>query len=171
MLNEKKLRKIEQEKTKSEIIVTRFISESGGWLASQSTKRDDFDGVDIVAINPKTNKQITIDVKNSNDKNRNSPNFLFTTVNGLGKPYTTKRTDYVAFLNRPESFGPHKVEIVFIEFNKLTEIIETNNKIKYLPSKEYKLGRYVLIPKYLVRNATPHHHFYEQYNVNTYTYE
>ena len=144
------LANVEHEKSTSEYIVMRSISASGKSYASQSTKKHDFDGVDIVVINKEDHTEYTIDVKNSRNENRNTTNFLFTVVNGLGKSYITKKTDYIAFLNRDTSLGPNTVEIVYVKFDIIKTIIEKHN-LKLYQSKTYKLGKYVLIPKYIAR--------------------
>ena len=147
---QEKIQKVQHEKWTSEIIVLKDICERGKCYASQSTQAHDFNGVDIVTIDKITKQEYTIDVKDSEDKNRNTRNFLFTTVNSVGKRYTKKQTDYIAFLNRDTSLGPDKVEIVYIKFTILHNLIETYHFKEY-QSHDYELGRYILIPKILVQ--------------------
>ena len=150
MTNKEIKLRVEHEKSTSELIVARCIGERGIAYCSPSTRENDFNGVDLIAINRKTHKEYTIDVKNSKDENRNTRNFLFTTVNGVGKSYTEKKTDYYAFLNRDISLGKDNVEIIMIAAARLKWLINKYKLTQY-QSKHNKLSKYVLIPKTLAK--------------------
>ena len=139
--------RVEQERNTSELIVERYLNEQG-YYTRHSTKEEDWLGYDICVLSPKQNKEIHIDVKNSETKNQNTNNFLYTTVNSIGEHYTSKKTDYVAYLNRP-SYLHNKVEIVFIEFYKLHTLL---SKYPERQSKKHKLGKYVLISKDVIKS-------------------
>ena len=157
---------VEHEKSTSESIVARCIGERGIAYCSPSTRENDFNGIDLIAINRKTLNKYTIDVKNSKDENRNTRNFLFTTVNGVGKSYTEKKTDFYAFLNRDTSLGKDNVEIIMIASSRLKWIIDTY-KLTHYQSKHNKLSKYVLIPKTLAKKYANDIMYWNNLNVNT----
>lgn len=105
-----------------------------GYTIVNSTKDEDFNGIDFKVINPKTNKLTLIDVKCSEEKNYWTSNFLFTIKSKYGKHYKEKQTEYVAFINVPT------YEIVIIDIERLSRIVD-----KAIPRKGN--GIYVLINK------------------------
>ena len=119
--------------TITEPIVKKSL-EAKGYIIDDSTRDEDFQGIDLKVTNPKTNKKTIIDVKCSEEKNWNTTNFLFTIKSNKGKHYKNKKTEYVAFINFPTD------EIVIVDIKKLSPLIDNT-----LPRKGN--GEYVLLNK------------------------
>lgn len=105
-----------------------------GYTIKDTTRDEDFNGIDIKVINPKTEKLTIIDAKCSEEKNWNTPNFLFTIKSNTGKYYKDKKTEYVAFINFPTN------KIVIVNIKKLSPLIDNTQ-----PRKGN--GEYVLLNK------------------------
>lgn len=122
--------------------IAKGVLEKHGYDITKSTPDEDFKGIDLKVYNKKTKKTTLIDVKCSKPENQGSKNFLYTTMTVDGRSYEDKLTEYVAFLNFPEN------ELVLIEFNEIKKLIKDCRQI---PSKHGGQGKYVLIPKNVVR--------------------
>lgn len=109
--------KVKYARDVTEPIVKKSL-EAKGYLIKESTRDEDFNGIDFTVINTKTHKETIIDAKCSEEKNWNTPNFLFTIKSNYGKYYKDKKTDYVAFINFPTN------EIIIIDINKLASLAD-----------------------------------------------
>ena len=117
----------------TEPIVKKSL-ETKGYTIKDTTRDEDFNGIDIKVINPKTEKLTIIDAKCSEEKNWNTSNFLFTIKSNKGKYYKDKKIEYVAFINFPTN------EIVIVDIKKLSPLIDNTQ-----PRKGD--GEYVLLNK------------------------
>ena len=135
----------------TEIIAKKFF-ELKGYTVKQSSRNEDFQGIDLKVYSEKEDKDIYIDVKCSIDKNQKTKNFLYTTSSVNGKLYTRKKTDYVAFIDLPTN------SITLLSFDNLKVLIDkTEDKL----SRDGGKGVYHLLPKSDVRELG------DTYDLNT----
>ena len=143
--------RVDNARNNTEIIVKKFF-ELKGYKVNQSTKNEDFNGIDLKVYSTKEDKDIYIDVKCSENKNQKTRNFLYTTSSVNGKLYTRKKTDYVAFIDFPTN------SITLISFDKLKELID---KTEDHDSRDGGMGKFHLLPKSDVRELG------NTYDINT----
>ena len=117
--------------------IVRKILEKRGDIVEKSTRDEDFNGIDLKVKNNE-GKIIYIDVKSTEEKNDNTPNFSFTVKNINGRSYKDKDTDYYIFVNFINN------ELICISFEKLSPLVD---------KAEVRNGRgeYVLLNKDEVR--------------------
>lgn len=134
----------------TEPIVKKAL-EKKGYTIEDSTRDEDFKGIDLKVTNPKTGKLTLIDVKCSDPKNQNTPNFLFTIKSFKGKYYKDKKTDYVAFINFPKN------EIVLIDVDNLSLLVNNakprrgNGEYVLLNKDEVRKKGYSIIDKDIIK--------------------
>jgi len=134
--------RVKNARNNTEIIAKKFF-ELKGYIVKQSSRDEDFNGIDLKVYSKREDKDIYIDVKCSEDKNQKTRNFLYTTSSVNGKLYTRKKTDYVAFIDFPTN------SITLISFDNLKELID---KTEDKPSRDGGKGAYHLLLKDDVRN-------------------
>lgn len=131
--------RVNHAKTKTEKIAYDFF-EGLGYIVDTSTKKQDFDGIDLFVCNTFKKTIKCIDVKCPSEKNQNTNNFSFTIVSKTGKSYIEKINDYFAFIDIPTN------TITIIDFDSIVNIV----KDIPLKSGEGK-SKYVLINKNLIK--------------------
>lgn len=133
-------KEVEYARKITEPIVRRFL-ENKGYIIEQSSVNEDYDGIDLIAFHYKTNSHTNIDVKCPCDDNKHNACVYYTTINGMGKSYKQKKTDYVVYVDTI------KRELIFIDFVTLKLLLSTT--IEY--DSKYNNGKYAWLNKEILK--------------------